>query len=109
MVDLISYAMLALPLVVFIALSVTAKLWPRAVVAGAWVALGLGAVVLAYGVLSASLPVLDPTDPDLLLGSFFFSASLIAGGVGTLLIVGVFGAAARFKTIRARRFPPVAA
>ncbi|MBS3177132.1 MULTISPECIES: hypothetical protein [unclassified Pseudoclavibacter] len=103
MVDLISYAALALPVVVFILLSLTSKLWPRATAAGAWTALGAGIIVSAYGIVSMAIPSLDPTDPDFFLGSFLFAASLIAGGVGTMLIVGVFGAAARFRTIRARR------
>lgn len=107
MVDFLSYAALALPVVVFILLSMTVKLWPRATTTGAWVALGVALLVAAYGALSAMIPTLDPTAPDIFLGSFFFSASLIAGGVGTMLIVGVFGAAARFRTIRARRLAAI--
>lgn len=109
MVDLISYAALALPVVVFILLSLTGKLWPKAATPAAWVALGLAVAVSAYAVLSIMMPTLDPTIPDFYLGSFFFSASLIAGGVGTMLIVGVFGAAARFRTVRARRLAALAA
>ncbi|VXB00308.1 hypothetical protein [Pseudoclavibacter sp. 8L] len=103
MVDLISYAALALPVAVFAVLSVVGRLWPRAIVPAAWTALGVAILVLAYALLSILMPTLDPTDPDVFLGSFFFSASLIAGGVGTMLMVGVFGAAARFRTVRARR------
>ncbi|PPF43851.1 hypothetical protein C5B85_11935 [Pseudoclavibacter sp. AY1F1] len=107
MVDFISYAALALPVVVFILLSLTSKLWPRAITTCAWVALGVALLVSAYGTLSAMIPALDPTAPDVYLGSFFFAASLIAGGVGTMLMVGVFGAAARFRTIRARRLAAI--
>ena len=103
MVDFIGYAALALPVVVFILLSLTSKRWPRASAIGAWISLGIAILVTAYGMLSMMMPGLDPTIPDVFLGSFFFSASLIAGGVGTLLIVGVFGAAARFRRVRAQR------
>ena len=99
--DLITYAALALPVLTVVGLAFSLG-WAADRARGArWFAFGVSVLPLLYLAAMMIFPVLDITNPDIFLGGFPMKASLLLGGLGGVVIVGIFALVAVLRRQRA--------